>query len=117
MGRTSRLNWTAPGSAGRQIEVDIGFDNTGTSVISPVCVRADVSGPLQLQTAIFQGLDTVTFRNGSACGGALNGQETISVKVRLVATTRGAARLTLVPTQGAKELGPGLSGTIQVAAP
>ena len=103
--------------AGAPLQVAVAFDNTGTSVISPVCIQAAVSGPLQVRTALFQGLDTVSFHNGSACGGALNGQETVSVVVQLVATSGGVAQLTLVPAQGSTELGPGLSGTIRVAAP
>ena len=103
-------------TAGRTVEVDVGYDNTGNSVIDPTCLRIGVQGPLQASTVTFQGLDVETVRNNEACGGSLNGQETISLKVVLTALGAGTAHLTLEPAQGTTVLGPGIAGNVTIAA-
>ena len=101
--------------AGRPLEIDAGFDNTGNSVISPVCVEIGVTGPLRPSSVTFQGVDVETVKNGEACGGSLNGQETISLRMVLVPSTQGTATVTLNPAQGRTQIGNGFSGTIAIA--
>ena len=105
-----------PSSApvGRVLEVDVGLDNTGTSYLNPICLRAAVAGPLRADHVVFQNLDTVPFKNGVACGGALGSQETISVRIYLQPTGAGTADVTFIPLQGDAPLGGMLSGTIRL---
>lgn len=105
----------AQARAGSSFEVDIGYDNTGQSVINPTCLLVDVTGPLTASSVSYQGLDVVTVKNGEACGGALNGQETISMRVVMQATGPGTAQVTLTPAQGSAGIGPGVAGTVTVA--
>lgn len=102
-------------TAGQTFEVDVGYDNTGDSVITPTCLLIDVTGPLTPSSVSFQGLDVATVKNGEACGGALNGQETISMRVVFEATAPGPAQITLTPARGNTAVGPGLSGPVTVA--
>lgn len=116
-GRASAsLGGTVPSqaTAGKPFEVDVGFDNTGQSVINPTCLLIDVSGPLTPSSVSFQGLDVATVKNGEACGGALNGQETISLRVVMQATAPGTAQVTLTPAQGNSGIGPGVTGSVTV---
>jgi hypothetical protein len=103
--------------ANAPVEIDVGLDNTGTSLLRPVCVQASVSGPLTADHAVFQGLDTVPFRGGTACGGALGGQETISIKLYLRPSGTGTASVAFTPSQGDAPLGGTLSGSIQIENP
>jgi hypothetical protein len=105
----------AQASVASPVEVDIGLDNVGTSIINPVCVLAKVSGPLIPDHAIFQGLDDEPFHSGTACGGSLNGQETISIKVYLRPTGTGRASIALSPAQRSTQLGQALEGTVNIA--
>lgn len=102
-------------TAGHTFEVDVGFDNTGDSVINPTCVLIDVTGPLTPSSVSFQGLDLRPVQNGEACGGALNGQETISLRVVFSATAAGTAQVTITPAQGNAGIGPGVSGPVTVS--
>jgi hypothetical protein len=117
--RTAELAGTIPAvvQVSGPLEIDLGLDNTGTALIDPVCIRASISGPLEADHAVFQGLDDVPFRSGSACGGALSGQDTISVKLFLHPSGSGLARVSLVPAQGAMAVGPPLAGTIRLVKP
>lgn len=101
--------------AGRQLEIDVGLDNVGYSLINPVCVRASTSGPLHADYAIFQGLDRENFKNGGACGGSLNGQDDISVQVFLTPTAAGRGTVALSPAEGGRDVGSALSGTLQIS--
>ena len=103
-------------TVGHPIEVDLGFDNTGNSIISPTCLQIDVAGPLRASSVTFQGLDVESIKNGEACGGALNGQETISLRIVLTPLAAGSARVTLIPAQGTSPLGTGISGNITISA-
>lgn len=102
-------------TAGKTFEIDVGYDNTGQSVINPTCLLIDVSGPLTPSSVSFQGLDVATVKNGEACGGALNGQETISLRVVMQATSPGTAQVTLTPAQGNTGVGPGIAGSVKVS--
>ena len=115
---TAALGGVLPpgGTTGKPLEIDVGYDNTGQSVINPTCLLIDVTGPLQPSTVTFQGLDVVPVKHGEACGGALNGQETISMKIIMQPTAAGTAEVTLTPAQGKDGIGPGISGPIPVAA-
>lgn len=101
---------------GQDYLLPVALDNTSGSVINPVCVIAhtDPAGLLTAVEANFQGLETVPFVGGRACGGALSGQEVISVKVTLRPLAAGTAHVSLVAGQGAKEIGPALSGSVGV---
>ena len=56
------------------------------------------------------------FKDGRACGGALSGQETISVVMTVVPQAAGTTHLRLVATTNAKELGPAVERDLDVAA-
>jgi hypothetical protein len=114
---SAALGGTLPSSAtaGKPVEIDVGYDNTGQSVINPTCLLIDVTGPLQPSTVDFQGLDVVPVKNGEACGGALNGQETISMRVVMQATAAGTAQVTLTPAKGNNGIGPGIAGSIPIS--
>lgn len=115
---TADLGGDIPTTAtvGHPLEIDVGYDNTGNSIISPTCVQITLQGPLRASSVTFQGLDVETIKNGEACGGALNGQETISLRIVLTPLAAGAGRVTLVPAQGATALGAGISGAVAIAA-
>jgi len=102
--------------AGRQLEIDIALDNTGVSVITQVCVAADVHGPLRPLSVVFQGLDHELFANGRACGGSLSGGETISLRLLFQALRPGSAQLALTPTEGSHPIGSTFSGSVRVTA-
>lgn len=102
------------GTVGTPLEIDVGYDNTGQSVINPTCLLIDVTGPLQPSSVNFQGLDVVPVKNGEACGGALNGQETISMRILMQPTGAGTAQVTLTPAKGLSGIGPGISGSIPI---
>ena len=114
---SAALGGTLPnsGTVGKPLEIDVGYDNTGVSVINPTCLLIDVTGPLRPSTVNFQGLDVVPVKNGEACGGALNGQETISMRVIMQPTAAGTAQVTLTPARGNNGIGPGISGSIPIS--
>ena len=114
---SAALGGTLPdsGAVGKPLEIDVAYDNTGQSVINPTCLLVDVSGPLQPSTVSFQGLDVVPVKNGEACGGALNGQETISLKIVMQPTGSGTAQVTLTPAKGSTGVGPGIAGSIPIS--
>jgi len=99
-------------SANAPLEIDLGLDNTSYTLISAICVSATVAGPLLVERAVFEGLDNEPFHNGRVCGGGLNGQETISVKMFLAPQGPGTATIAFAPTQGTRMLGNPLRGTI-----
>jgi len=115
---TAELGGELPTTAtlGQNFEIDLGYDNTGDSVISPTCVLVATTGPLRASSVTFQGLDVETVRNGRACGGSLNGQETISVRVIVTPSAAGTASITLTPAQGGTALGPGVAGNVAISA-
>ena len=115
---SAALGGTLPssGTVGTSLEIDVGYDNTGQSVINPTCLLIEVTGPLQPSSVSFQGLDVVPVKNGEACGGALNGQETISMRVIMQPTGPGTAQVTLTPAKGLSGIGPGVSGSIPISA-
>jgi hypothetical protein len=108
---------SVPGDAtvGRQMFLDLAVDNTSGSIIHPVCIAASFDAPVTVQSVVFQGLDSVPFRDGRACGGELTGQETASVRMVLVPHAAGTLHVTLVAAQGAELIGPALHRTVQVA--
>lgn len=93
-------------------------DNTSSALIAPLCLVAtsDPTGTVVPITANFQGLETVPFVSGRACGGELSGQEVINVVVRLSPRRAGDVHVTLVAAQGSRSIGPVLSGTVHVAS-
>ena len=101
---------------GHHFEIDVSFDNTGTSVVSPVCVGISAPATLQPLTAVFQGVDHVAFSNNRVCGGALGAGETISIRLMLTAASAGALQYQLIPQQGTRVIGPPLSGSLAVAS-
>jgi hypothetical protein len=104
------------GVAGRPLTLDLGIDNVGDRAISPLCLAATFDGPVEVRNVVFQGLDTIPFRNGRACGGQLSGQETISATMTLVPHQAGTLHLRLVAAQGTQAIGPVVTRTIEVAA-
>jgi hypothetical protein len=115
---TADLGGVIPATAtvGQPFEIDVGFDNTSQSIISPTCVLLDVSGPLQPRSVTFQGTDVRHITNGEACGGSLNGQETVSLRIAMTPTAAGTAQVTVTPAQGPSGIGPGVAGSVTIAA-
>jgi hypothetical protein len=104
-------------TAGKPFEVDIALDNQGDSVLQRSCIEADVSKTVTPDYAIFQGVDTQRFNGNTVCGGALTGQETISIRMFLTASAPGVVQISLLPVEGSQVLGSGLSGQMRVASP
>lgn len=96
--------------------IDLGIDNVGDRLISPLCLEASFNAPVEVRTVVFQGLDTLPFRDGRACGGALSGGEVISAKLTFVPHATGTIRLRLVAMQGSTAIGPVVTRDIEVSA-
>jgi hypothetical protein len=106
---------SSTGVVGQVTTIDLGIDNVGDTLIQPICVSALFDLPVQVQSVTFQGLDTVPFRDGRACGGALSGQETISVTMTLLPQQAGTVHVRLVASKGAKEIGPAVVRDLDVS--
>lgn len=104
------------GVAGQQAFLDLAIDNTSGSIIHPLCLAMSFDAPVTVRQVVFQGLDSVPFENGRACGGDLSGQETVSLRVVLVPQRAGTLHLRLVAAQGSQEIGPVVARTMDVAA-
>jgi hypothetical protein len=100
------------GSTSNVLDLDI--DNTGLSIISPMCVGIKTSPGVVVKSVTFQGLDTVLAGSGPVCGGDLTGQESISISVTLDLHAVTSAQLTLTPQQGNTPVGKPLQGVILV---
>jgi len=98
--------------AARVLDLDI--DNTGFSVINPICVGVKTSPGVVVKSVTFQGLDTVAAGSGPVCGGELTGQESISISITLDLSSVNSAQLTLTPQQGSIPVGQSLQGVILV---
>ena len=107
---------SSSGVLGQTTSIDLGIDNTGDTVISPICLSALFDMPVDVKTVSFQGLDVVPFKDGRACGGALSGQETISVVMTIVPRQAGTVHVRLVATKGDKEIGPAVVRELDVSA-
>lgn len=107
---------SSTGVVGQVTTIDLGIDNVGDSVISPICVSALFDAPVDVQSVDFQGLDHVPFKDGRACGGALSGQETISVTMTVVPRQAGTVHVRLVASKNDKELGPAVERELDVSA-
>ena len=107
----------ASGVVGHQLEIDLGLDNTGLSVISPICILVAVQGAaLHPDYAIFQGIDREIVMGGKVCGGALNGQDSISIRMFVTPLAAGRASIALTPAKGGTAVGSAFTGTIAVVA-
>lgn len=106
-------------TAGVSFEQPLALDNTSGGVIKHACllVGVDPAGILALTAVRFQGLDTEPVSGGAACGGQLSGDETISLRARLVALRPGTVHLRLAAGESGRAIGPPLSRTITVVAP
>lgn len=100
----------------RTTDMEIALDNTGSSVIDPVCIKATFDRPVRVDHVIFQGLDRVQFRDGRACGGRLSSQETINIRLSIQPAAAGPIRVTIVPAQAGVVIGPGIHGTVQAGS-
>jgi hypothetical protein len=100
--------------AGASNVLDLDIDNTGFSVISPMCVGIKASPGVIVKSVTFQGLDTVPATSGPVCGGDLTGQESISISITLDLRSVTSAQLTLTPQQGNTPVGKPLQGVILV---
>ena len=105
----------ADAAAGFPVEIDVGLDNTGTRLLTRVCIKASLAGPIRADHAVFQGIDTVPFKGDVVCGGELAAQQTISVKVFLLPSDAGTADVSLTPVLGDTQLGGMLSGRIRLS--
>lgn len=99
---------------GRPIAMELAIDNTGNASIHPVCIEASFEPPIAVDSVVFQGLDRVPFRDGRACGGRLNSQETINVRLWLRATSAGVVRVVVTPAQGPRHIGPPIRAAVRV---
>jgi hypothetical protein len=108
-----------PSSAvvGRPATADLGIDNVGDRIIKQLCVAASFDLPVDVTSVTFQGLDTVPFRDGRACGGQLSGQETVSVRLTFVPKQAGTLHALFVAAQGAKDIGPAITRSVEVTSP
>lgn len=102
-------------TAGQTLAIELSLDNTGDVGLSPLCVLASADGGVELRSVRFQGIDTEPFDAGRACGGRLNAQETVSLTVTLLTPRPGMIHLSFTAAQGAKAVGPALSGTVAVS--
>ena len=102
---------------GQATTVDLGIDNVGDRLISPICLVATFNAAVDVRTVVFQGLDTIAFRDGRACGGALSGGEVISAKLTFVPRVTGTIKLRLVAANGSREIGPAVIRNVYVSAP
>ena len=107
---------SSSGVVGQTTAIDLGIDNTGDTVISPICLSALFDLPVDVKSVSFQGLDTVPFKDGRACGGALSGQETISVVMTVIPRQAGTVHVRMVATKNAKEIGPAVVRELDVSA-
>jgi hypothetical protein len=98
-------------AAGQQVRADIAVDNTGDSIISPLCVALSGAGA-RLVSANFQGLDQVSAAGNRVCGGQLTAQETISITLVFTVTRRGNTDVQLLPQQGETVIGPAFVTTV-----
>ena len=94
--------------------LDLDIDNTGFSIIKPLCVGVSASPGVVLKSVTFQGLETIPFTGGKACGGELTGQESISIDIAVDLHSVSSATLRITPLQGDNAVGSALSGTILV---
>jgi len=101
--------------AGQQMFFDLAIDNTSGSIIKPVCIAASFDLPVTVQQVVFQGLDSVPFKDGRACGGDLTGQETASLRMVLVPQVAGTLHVGLVAAQGSQDIGPVVRRTVEVS--
>jgi hypothetical protein len=100
----------------RATTIDLGIDNVGDRLISPLCLMATFDAPVDVRNVVFQGLDTLPFRDGRACGGALSGGEEISAKLTFVPHATGTIKVRLVAAEGDREIGPVVTRDIEVSA-
>jgi hypothetical protein len=108
-----------PSSAvvGHSATADLGIDNTGDKIIKQLCIAASFDLPVEVTSVTFQGLDTVPFRDGRACGGELTGQETASVRFVFVPKQAGTLHALFVAAQGGTDIGPAITRSVEVTAP
>jgi hypothetical protein len=107
-------NLPASLQSGANRVLDLDIDNTGFSVINPICVGIKASSGVVVKSVTFQGLDTVAAGPGPVCGGQLTGQESISISVTLDLRSVTSVQMTLTPQQGSKPVGNSLQGVILV---
>jgi hypothetical protein len=112
----AEIDGTLPASlqSGASRVLDLDIDNTGFSVINPICVGIKTSPGVVVKSVTFQGLDTVAAGSGPVCGGELTGQESISISITLDLRSVTSAQLTLTPQQGKTPVGNSLQGVILV---
>jgi hypothetical protein len=111
----AEIDGSFPASLQRGNQVlDLDIDNTGGSVIYPMCVGVKASPGVVVRNVTFQGLDTVKAGSGPICGGELTGQESISITVALDLGAVSSVQLSLTPQQGNKAVGGPLQGVILV---
>jgi hypothetical protein len=112
----AEIDGNLPASVQRSANVilDLDIDNTGFSIINPICVGIKTSPGVVVKSVTFQGLDTVAARSGPVCGGELTGQESISIGITLDLRSVTSAQLTLTPEQGNTPVGKSLQGVILV---
>jgi hypothetical protein len=113
------LGGSLPPSAisGKDLEIDVAIDNIGDPVINQVCVGALVQGNLTPKNVIFQNIDNEPFVNGTACGGMLSSQESISAQVFFSTGSPGTVQLVLSPMAGKQVIGAALSGSLSLLSP
>ncbi|MFN2568042.1 MAG: hypothetical protein ABR564_00345 [Candidatus Dormibacteria bacterium] len=99
----------------RSTDMEVAIDNTGVSSIRPVCIAAHFDAPVKVEHVVFQGLDRVPFSEGLVCGGRLNREETISVRISLIPQTLGPVQVSVAPAEGRRTIGGDLHGVMEVA--
>ena len=112
----AEVDGSLPGQATRNtaLHVQLAIDNTGDRVINPLCLQVSAGPGADVQSVTFLGVDNVPVRNGSACGGRLTTQETISVDVVIVPHQSGPLAVSFQVASGDQAVSRPLSGTITV---
>jgi hypothetical protein len=118
---TAEVNASLPHSVtvGTQATIPVALDNTSESIITTVCIRVvvDPAQALTLVSANFAGLETESFSGDRVCGGSLSGGQEISVRLLIAGAQTGSAKVTMVASDGKKDIGPQRSGIVAIVAP
>lgn len=104
-------------TVGKEGSLPIAVDNTGDSIIDPLCIGVKFSHPVTTAYGVFDNSYRYAISDGRVCGGSLVGQETINVAIVVRSDQPGALDVVLTPMQGAKSVGRPISASVNVSTP
>ena len=103
-------------SAGKSGEIAVAVDNTGDSIIDPLCITASFSAAVHVDQVTFDNNYPYSYRKGAGyCGGSLVGQETINVVVKVTPQQPGDLAITIAALQGDQRVGTPLQRQVRVS--